>query len=96
MNISTTGSTATLEGTIKSISDFQDIKNKIDTLTQTYSSITIKIPTSISMTSAVIGYLTKLKLKNSIAISMYVGDKRLYQLLEDLHLTQLFNVVIQK
>ncbi len=96
MDISTVASTITLKGTIKSISDFQGIKNEIDSVTQTYSSITIKIPDSISMTSAVIGYFTKLKLKDNIAISMHVGDERLHRLLKDLHLVELFNASIIK
>jgi len=85
-----------IQGTIKSISDFQSIKNEIDSVTQTYSSITINIPDSISMTSAVIGYFTKLKLKDNIAISMHIGDERLHRLLKDLHLVKLFNASIKK
>jgi len=96
MNIFTAGSTITLEGTIKSISDFQSIKNEVNSLTHAYSNITIKIPNSISMTSAVIGYLTKLKLKDNIAINMYIGDERLHRLLKDLHLVEFFNVSIKK
>jgi hypothetical protein len=96
MDISTAGSSITLKGTIKSISDFQNIKNEIDSVIQTYSSITIIIPDSISITSAVIGYFTKLKLKDNIAVNMHIGDERLYRLLKDLHLVELFNAIMKK
>ncbi len=96
MQITTSGNTITINGTIKSISDFQDIKDVLDSLSQVHSRIAIKIPESISITSAVIGYFTKLKLKNNIAITMHVGDERLFRLLNELNLTQLFNASLKK
>ena len=92
MEISSTGSTVTITGNIKSIDDLQQIKSSLDNLTIDNKSITLKIINSISITSSVIGYFTKLIYKNNIHISMQVGDIRLYELLDELSLVSQFNV----
>ncbi len=92
MEISNVGAIITIKGNIKSISDFQEIKTCLDDITCTDKSITLKIIDSISITSSVIGYLTKLVYKDKIHISMTVGDKRLYELLDELSLISQFNV----
>jgi hypothetical protein len=92
MEISNSGSTVTITGNIKSIGDLQQIKSSLDDLTIENKSITLKIINSISITSSVIGYFTKLIYKNNIHISMQVGDIRLYELLDELSLVSQFNV----
>ena len=92
MEISNTGSTATVIGNIKSISDLQSIKQCLDDMIQSHTSITLKITDSISITSSVIGYLIKLIHKDNIYIKMVVGDERLYDLLDELSLVTTFNV----
>lgn len=92
MEISQSGSSIIIDGNIKSISDFQKIKNILDDMATNNSSINIKIPNSISIISSVIGYLTKLVYKDNITISITVGDNRLYDLLKELNLISLFNV----
>ena len=80
-------------GNIKSIEDSIEIKNAINALQNKGSkSILVRIHDSFSMTSTVIGYLMKLVNLDKIAISMVVGDHRLYQLLEELSLVHSFNV----
>ena len=91
MNISTTSNIATIEGNIKSINDFQEIKAAIDAMITSQDTITITIADSLSITSSVIGYLNKLVLKDSINISMKVGNSQLLELLNDLNLTRVFN-----
>ena len=44
------------------------------------------------MTSTVIGHLMKLVNVDKISVSLVVADDRLYELLEELCLVQLFNV----
>lgn len=90
MNISSNGNTVTIEGNIKSVSDFQLIKSTIDGVND--SNIYLIINDSFSITSSVIGYLNKLIHKDGITISMRVNDDRLYDLLNDLNLISLFNV----
>ena len=94
MQISTQGNIVIIKENIKSLSDFQTIKECLDSLSQNNSNITIKIPESISITSAVIGYLTKLKLKDGITIVMHIGDERLFRLLDELNLIELFRTSI--
>jgi hypothetical protein len=92
MEISTSGSTITINGNIKSVGDFQSIKSTIDGVTANNSKITLIIADSISITSSVIGYFNKLILKDGIKIDMRIGNDDLISLLDDLNLTSVFNV----
>lgn len=90
MNISSNGNRVTIEGNIKSVSDFQMIKSTVDNVNG--SDIYLIIKDSFSITSSVIGYLNKLIHKDGVTIHMSVNDARLYDLLNDLNLISLFNV----
>ena len=92
MDIISNSNTITIIGNIKKISDFQDIKNKIEPIIQKSQNLTINIKDSISLTSTIIGYLNKLVLKDGINIQITVGDIGLYELLEDLNLISTFRV----
>ena len=92
MDIISNSNTITIIGNIKKISDFQDIKNKIEPIVQKSQNLTINIKDSISLTSTIIGYLNKLVLKDGINIQIIVGDTGLYELLEDLNLISTFRV----
>jgi hypothetical protein len=92
MEIVASGSTVTINGNIKSISDFQEIKSTLDKVTAKDSDITLVIEDSISITSSVIGYLNKLILKDNIKIEMQIGNEDLISLLDDLNLSEVFNV----
>ena len=90
MEISVTSNKATIQGNIKSISDFLEIKIAIDVLTSKYDVIVINIKDSLSITSSVIGYLNKLILKDNINISMKIGNSQLLELIDDLNLKSVF------
>ena len=90
MKIFNNGNSVTIEGNIKSVSDFQEIKSIVDSIEG--KTINIIIKDSFSITSSVIGYFNKLIHKDSITINMSVSDSRLYDLLNDLNLISLFNV----
>ncbi len=92
MTLKADASTLHIEGNIKTISDFQEIKNSLDSMSQREKSISIKVVDSISMTSSVIGYLVKLIHKDGVRLSVSVGDERLHALLSDLGLVSEFNV----
>lgn len=92
MDISTSSNKITIHGNIKSIGDFQTIKNSIDPVVASNKSIIVDIVDSLSLTSAVIGYFNKLILKDRISVQVNVGDKQLYDLLNDLNLTSVFNL----
>ncbi len=90
MNVTRKGNEILIDGNIKTISDFQTIKELIDGLGT--SSVHIVIKDSISLTSSVIGYFTKRVLKDKVALSLSVGDDELIGLLEELGLTELLHV----
>jgi anti-anti-sigma regulatory factor len=92
MEISSTGNVVTIKGNIKTVSDYQEIKSVIDAMVGTHRNIVINIPDSISITSSVIGYLTKLVQKDNVDLSIKVGDADLMELFEDLGLVSLFKV----
>lgn len=90
MEIETSLNTIKITGNIKSISDFQNIKESIDDLILQHKHININIVDSLSITSSVIGYLNKLVLKDNIDIQMHVGNEQLLHLLDDLNLISTF------
>mgnify|MGYP001361150025 CR=1 FL=1 len=80
MELKVSSNTIVINGNIKSISDFQEIKRSIDNITAEHKHIT----------SSVIGYLNKLILKDNIDLHMTVGNEQLFHLLDDLNLTSTF------
>ena len=84
--------TITIKGNIKSISDFQEIKNICDSAVLANKSLHIDVVDSLSMTSSVIGYFTKLILKDNIDLRISVTNEQLFHLLDDLNLVSLFHV----
>ncbi len=92
MDISATSNVVTISGNIKSVADYQRIKETIDSLIATHKSIIIEIKDSISITSSIIGYFTKLVQKEGIDLSIKVGDESLMELFDDLNLVSLFKV----
>ncbi len=92
MEVEINSNQVNIRGNIKSVSDLQTLKQNLDELARTHNTITLNILDSMSITSSVIGYLTKLVLKDKIAISMHVSNAQLIELLEELDLVQTFNV----
>ncbi len=90
MEIETSSNSVTITGNIKSISDFQSIKQIVDSMTIQHKHININIVDSLSITSSVIGYFNKLVLKDNIDIRMTVGNEQLLHLLDDLNLIATF------
>ncbi len=92
MEISVNSNTVTIVGNIKKVSDFQSIKNCIESILLDNNRLTIKVIDSLSLTSTTIGYFNKLVLKDNIDIHLMTGNDRLYNLLEDLSLISTFKV----
>ena len=90
MTITSSSNSVTIKGNIKSIGDFQDIKNHIDGMVGQHMSIVLNIVDSISITSSVIGYFNKLVQKDGISIQMLIGDEQLMSLVDDLNLKTVF------
>ncbi|MBN2782470.1 MAG: hypothetical protein JXQ66_04460 [Campylobacterales bacterium] len=91
MDIQASGNSVTITGNIKSISDFQTIKNILEPMAATHNNITINIVDSLSITSSVVGYFNKLVLKDKVKIDMNIGNIQLMDLLRDLNLASVFN-----
>jgi len=92
MDIAVSSNKITINGNIKSINDYQKIKEAIDEIAQTNKHIILNITDSISIISSVIGYLNKLVLKDNIDLEINIGDEQLMELFEDLNLVSLFKV----
>ncbi|MCK9472723.1 hypothetical protein [Sulfurimonas sp.] len=90
MELKVSSNTLVINGNIKSISDFQNIKRSIDNIIIAHKHININIEDSLSITSSVIGYLNKLVLKDSIDLHMSIGNEQLLRLLDDLNLASTF------
>jgi len=91
MEIEASSNNVKINGNIKTVSDFQKIKQKLDAVTKEHKNLVIHMIDSLSITSSVIGYLNKLVLKDNIQIQMKVGNEQLLELLSDLSLTSTFN-----
>jgi hypothetical protein len=92
MQISTSANTVIIEGNVKSLGHFQEIKNVIDDILSTSSNIIMHLKDSISLTSNVIGYLTKLVITKDVSLQLKVENETLYRLLDDLNLISVLNV----
>lgn len=92
MEISSHDNLVNIDGNIKSISDFQNIKNTMDSITAKHKKLVVNINDSISITSSVIGYFNKLILKDNIDLELNVASKQLIELFDDLSLTAAFKV----
>lgn len=92
MQLNTNGNNVEIVGNIKSVSDYQKIKQTLDNIVLHNSSISLSIVDSISITSSVIGYFNKLVLKDGVTLSISVGNDSLKELFDDLNLTNVFKV----
>lgn len=92
MKLEISGNTLIVRGNIKTINDFQNIKERVDSMVNGGKHININILESLSITSSVIGYFNKLVLKDGIDLHMNVHDEQLFELLDDLNLISTFKV----
>ena len=92
MNVTRKENDIIIDGNIKTTSDFQAIKALIDPLIEKDTQLHIVVSDSISMTSSVIGYFTKLVLKDHVHLSLSIGNAELRALLEELGVHELLHV----
>lgn len=82
-----------ISGNIKTITDYQDIKRVVkEQMEKGINSIDVKIVESFSITSSVVGFFLKVINKDKVQLNLYVKDDRLFKILNDLNLIELFNV----
>ena len=78
-------------GIIKTIDDSTQLRGDLQKLYEGgATSITLRIEDSFALPSAVIGYLMKLVNRDKVRLTLLAGDKRLYELLEELQLASVF------
>jgi len=92
IKIEHTGNKLRINGNVKSISHYNDIKSSVDQIIQNQNDVLIELIDSISLTSSVIGYFTKIVNVDNITLRIHVTDERLFALLDDLGLVQVLNV----
>lgn len=92
MEIRTVGSQElVVTGIIKTIDDSMQLRGELQKLHDGGAqSITLRIEDSFALPSAVIGYLMKLVNRDKVRLTLPVGDRRLYDLLEELQLVAVF------
>ena len=91
MTVRREGNVIEVEGNIKSLEDFEKIKYTIEEIMPT-KSITLSLKDSISITSSVIGYLTKLVNVDGVEVYLNIKTQELYDLLRDLDLDKVFHI----
>jgi len=78
-------------GVIKTIDDSTQLRRDLQKLYEGgATSITLRIEDCFALPSAVIGYLMKLVNRDKVRLTLLAGDKRLYELLEELQLASVF------
>jgi len=92
MEVNVVGNKIVVKGNVKSIRDYEEIRNVIERVISRNKFVVIELVDSISLTSSVIGYLSKLVNVDDVKVELYVRDDGLYDLLDDLGLINLFRV----
>ncbi|MGE4318114.1 MAG: hypothetical protein AB7E96_04320 [Deferribacterales bacterium] len=85
--------TVEIHGNIKSLDNYNEIKQTIQQLVSGGArNLTLNVRDSLSMVSSVIGFLIKIINVDGVALNVNVWDERLYALLDQLSLVELFHV----
>ena len=92
MQIDNLGNKLMITGNVKSIAHYAELKSSVDEIIKSQNRITIELTDSISLTSSVIGYFSKIVNVDKINLELYVSNDRLFNLLTDLGLIEIFNV----
>lgn len=94
MEIKTAGNQeVVISGIVKTIDDSTSLRNTIQNMYEGgASAITLRFEDSFALPSAVIGYLMKLVNRDHVKLTLFAGDQRLVELLEELQLTATFGV----
>ena len=81
-----------IDGTIKSVSDSQSIKDALSSCTDANLAVHITITNSFSVTSSVIGFLLKKVQADRLKLEIKVTDERLYDLFKSINLADILSV----
>jgi len=82
-----------ISGEVKTLDNYTEIRNLIqDFIASGEKVLVVEVIDSMMITSAIIGYFTKIIHLDGIRMTMIVHNQRLYELLQDLNLIKMFNV----
>lgn len=81
-----------VKGIVKSITDSQQLKDTVENVSSKQSSIVVEFIDSFALTSSVIGFLTKKVQADNVNLTLLAHNEQLFELLDMLSLTTLFNV----
>ena len=81
-----------IDGTIKSVSDSQSIKDAVMSCSDPKLPVRMHIANSFSVTSSVIGFLLKKVQADKMDLHITVADERLFDLFKSLNLADILNV----
>lgn len=85
--------TVEIIGNIKTLDNYNEIKQTIQQMIASGTRhLTLNVRDSLSMVSSVIGFLIKIINIDGVALNVNVWDERLYSLLDQLSLIELFHV----
>ena len=89
MNITSRNGHLLVTGNVKSIEHYQILKNELEGMIETSSSIVIEFVDSMSLTSSVIGHLVHTVTQKATHIELRMHNDGLYELLQDLDLDKI-------
>lgn len=92
MQLESNHNTVSVKGNIASVSDFESIKSSLTQTCVSHKNIVLKIYDSLVINSSLIGYLVKIVNQDGVTLNLQAGNEVLYELLDDLGLSQTFNL----
>ena len=81
-----------IKGNISSVTEFEAIKQNLETMRTQHKNLVLKIYDSLVINSSLIGYLVKIVNQDGIHINLQAGNAILYELLDDLGLAKTLNL----
>lgn len=82
-----------IRGNISKMEDYFDLKKAVKELTENGANIlNIKIPDSITITSSAVGLFLRTINEDNVKINLFIGDDKLFSLLDSLEMLNVFNV----
>ncbi len=93
MNITSEGNVINVEGSVVNFGDYDKFKSAMNLMiAQQSSGIVINFKDALTVNSALIGFLLKLKRADGIDFSIKTGNRRLYEMLDTLSLVEVLSV----
>ncbi|MDF1881627.1 hypothetical protein JHD50_09980 [Sulfurimonas sp. MAG313] len=92
MQLETTNNIVSVRGNISTVSDFEKIKNNLDSVKQSNDHLVLKIYDSLVINSSLIGFLVKIIHQDKVRLDFYAGSDILFELLDDLGLSTTLNL----